>query len=263
MHPVQLALHHLEASIGTKRHLYINRLIEGYDAPGDSVFLAWKTLYNDWQMIKEKIDIENYASKSSLSNDVDPIINSILRYPSVQRKSKPARKKLELPKHMTGKEALEILKLQEEEKRRAEIVKEANRQKRDAKKNGEKTKKVVRRKRKKSIQLENSDVESEKEEPEERDGARKSIRSLPKRKYRDGFSSNEEEESENSSEEAYDAKDNECGRCGGIYRRGELWIQCDSCEKWYHAKCTDQRKKCKGQLDNLTSWRCDACEVEK
>ena len=221
-------------------------------------------------MIKVKIDIENYASKSSLCNDVDLIINSILRYPSVQRKSKPARKKLELPKHMTGKEALQILKLQEEEKRRAEIVIEANRQKRDAKKNGEKTKKVVRRKRKKSFQLENRDVESENEEPEERDGARRSIRSLPKRKYRDGFSSSEEEEekvgeSESSSKEeyVYGEKDNECGSCGGIYRRGELWIPCDSCEKWYHAKCTDQRKKCKGQLDKLTSWRCDACEVEK
>ena len=92
-------------------------------------------------MIKEKIDIESYASKSSLCNDVDPIINTILRYPSLQRNSKHAQIKLELPKHMTGKEALEILKLQEEEKRRAEIVKEANRQKRDAKKMGKRERK--------------------------------------------------------------------------------------------------------------------------
>ena len=61
-------------------------------------------------------------------------------------------------------------------------------------KNGEKRKKVVRRKRKKSFQLENRDVESENEEPEERHGARKSMRSLPKRKYRDGFSSSEEKD---------------------------------------------------------------------
>ena len=141
MRPVKLALHHLEVSIGTKRHIYINRLIEGNDTPGDSVFLAWRTLYNDWQMIKEKIDIESYASKSSLCNDVDPIINSILKYPSVQRNSKPARRKLELPKHITGKEVLEILKLQEGEKRRAEIVKETNRQKRDAKKMGKRERK--------------------------------------------------------------------------------------------------------------------------
>ena len=87
------------------QHLYLNRLIEGY-APCDSIFTSWKTLYNDWKLIKEQIEIDSFGRRSSLCDDVDPIISSNLKYPSVQRNSKPAQKKLELPKHMTGKEAL-------------------------------------------------------------------------------------------------------------------------------------------------------------
>ena len=89
-HPVKLALQHLEASIGTKKHLYLNRLIEGYDAPGDSIFTAWKTLYNNWELIKEQIEIDSFESRSSLCDDVDPISSSILKYPSIRRNSKPA-----------------------------------------------------------------------------------------------------------------------------------------------------------------------------
>ena len=66
-------------------YLYLNRLIEGYDAPDDSIFIAWKTLYNDCDLIKEQIEIDSYGRRSSLRNDVDPIISSILKYPSVQR----------------------------------------------------------------------------------------------------------------------------------------------------------------------------------
>ena len=62
--------------------------------------------------------MESFASRRSLSEDVHPIISTILKYPTVQRNAKPVRKKLELPKHMTGEEALNILKLQEEEKKK-------------------------------------------------------------------------------------------------------------------------------------------------
>ena len=83
VHPEKLAL----------QHLYLNRLIEGYDAPCDSIFTAWKTLYNDWELIKEQIEIDSFGSRSSLSDDVNPIISGNLKYPSVQRNSKPAQKK--------------------------------------------------------------------------------------------------------------------------------------------------------------------------
>ena len=49
----------------------------------------------------------------------------------------------------------------------------------------------------------------------------------------------EEEEGDESKEE------NECGECKESYVTGELWVQCDNCEKWYHAACTAMRKKTK------------------
>ena len=92
--------------------------------PGTAFFEAWKVLYNDWEAISESIRLQSFSSKSNLSENINPIINSILKYPAVQRNKKSTKKKLDLPKHMSGKEALEILKLQEEKKRRVELVKE-------------------------------------------------------------------------------------------------------------------------------------------
>ena len=104
----------------------MNRLIERYDVPGDSLYIAWKILHNDWIHIKEQIQTSGFDEPSSLSEDIERVVNSVLKYPIVERNS---RKKTDLPKHMMSKNALKILKLQEEEKRRVEIVKEAKRQK--------------------------------------------------------------------------------------------------------------------------------------
>ena len=38
-HPVHLALLQIEKVIGTRKHLYINRLPEGYDASCDSLYI--------------------------------------------------------------------------------------------------------------------------------------------------------------------------------------------------------------------------------
>ena len=107
----------------------MNRLIEGYDVPGDSLYIAWKILHNDWIHIKEQIQTSGFDEHSSLSEDIEGVVNSVLKYPIVERNSRKPRKKTDLPKHMMSKNALKILKLQEEEKRRVEIVKEAKRQK--------------------------------------------------------------------------------------------------------------------------------------
>ena len=73
----------------------------------------------------------------------------------------------------------------------------------------------------------------------------------------------EESFSESSSEESddsqFDEDDNECGLCGGAFQEGELWLQCDICKKWFHADCTDQRKKGKRHLDKMTYWACESC----
>ena len=126
MHVVLLEI---EKVIGSKKHLYMNRLIEGYGVPGDSWYIAWKTLYNDWIHIKELIQTRSFDKYSSLSEDIEPIVKSVLKYPVVERISRKPRKKTDLPKCMTSKISLKILKLQEEEKIRVEIVKKTKRQK--------------------------------------------------------------------------------------------------------------------------------------
>ena len=54
-------------------------------------------------------------------------MNSVLRYPRVERNQKKSRKQIDLPKHITGEDALKILTAKETEKRRLEIAKEAKR----------------------------------------------------------------------------------------------------------------------------------------
>ena len=103
----------------------MNRLIEGCDLPDDSIYNAWKTLHNDWEQIKEQIERRDFLNESSLVADIEPIVNSILRYPSVKRNQKNSRKQIDLPKHMTSEDALKILKAKETEKRHLEIAKEA------------------------------------------------------------------------------------------------------------------------------------------
>lgn len=44
---MRVALLEIENVIGSKSDLYLNRLIEGHDVPGDSLYITWKTLYND------------------------------------------------------------------------------------------------------------------------------------------------------------------------------------------------------------------------
>ena len=68
----------------------------------------------------------SFSDKSSFDENAYMIINTILKYPSVEKKQKSPKKKLEIPKHMTSEEALAILKLQGEEKRCIRLVKEAN-----------------------------------------------------------------------------------------------------------------------------------------
>ena len=41
-HSVHVALLEIEKVIGSKKHLYMNRLIEGYNVPGDSLYIPGK-----------------------------------------------------------------------------------------------------------------------------------------------------------------------------------------------------------------------------
>ena len=63
----------------------MNRLIEGCDLPDDSIYNTWKTLHNDWEEIKEQIEWRDFSNESSLAADIEPIVNSVLRYLDVGR----------------------------------------------------------------------------------------------------------------------------------------------------------------------------------
>ena len=76
-HPVHVALLQIE------KHLHINKLIEGYNAPCDSLYNAWKTLYNNWECIKEQIHMKSFSEKSRLSEEIEPIVSSMFKYPVV------------------------------------------------------------------------------------------------------------------------------------------------------------------------------------
>ena len=76
-HPVHVALLQIE------KHLHINTLIRGYNAPCDSLYNAWKTLYNNWECIKEQIHMKSFSEKSWLSEEIKLIVSSMLKYPVV------------------------------------------------------------------------------------------------------------------------------------------------------------------------------------
>ena len=84
-------------------------------------------MHNDWEQIKEQMERRQFSNKSSLAADIEPIVNSVLRYFSVERNQKKSRKQIDLPKHMARENARKILKAKEAEKRRLDTAKEAKR----------------------------------------------------------------------------------------------------------------------------------------
>ena len=163
----------------------MSRLLEGYDVSGDGLYNAWKSLYEEWEITKKAIESESFKSATSFSDSVNLILSSVLTYPTVQRKPKPARKKLELPKHMTCEE-------EDEEKRNADFAKEARRQKLLKRDNGSKKSDVKKKK-------------ARKEEQPTSESTRKSSRKRTAKKFEEmvsdeSFSSEEETENSDSSQ---------------------------------------------------------------
>ena len=244
---VHVALLEIEKVIGSKKHLHMNRLIVGYDVPGDSLRIAWKTLYNDWIHIKGQIQTRSFNEHSLLSEDIEPIVNSVLKYPVVEQNSQKPRKKTDLPKHMTSKNALKILKLQEEKKRCVEIVKEAKRPKKITKSLKTKTKIV-------SKENVSADIIP----------SRRSTPPKKKRKFDDeeslmsqeDKSDSEESVIEENAESEYKDEEYFCSICNREYVDGELWLQCDKCSNWFHAAHTNMSKHTKS---SLTVWICGNC----
>ena len=126
LHPIRKTLDALEETLGNNKYTFLNRYIENYEAPNDSLYTAWKVLHEKWKEIQDSIDRNSFETTSP---DIDPVINTILKYPRIERKAKKQSKVSELPKHMSTEKALIILKQKENEKMMKETAKEAKRQK--------------------------------------------------------------------------------------------------------------------------------------
>ena len=155
---------------------------------------------------------------------------------------------------MTRSDARKILKLQEEEERRTEIVKAAKQHQ-----------KIYRRtratKRPHETILKTSKLITSKDSLP----SRKSLRPRKAKKFEDDVTtSDESSDTEESiiteeSKSEYEEEEYFCKKCKGEYKNGELWLQCDKCECWFHAGCTNMRKHTKKQIDSLDLWHCDEC----
>ena len=156
---------------------------------------------------------------------------------------------------MSSQEALDILKLQEE-KVRAELAKEARRQSKIAKGNS----KPISVKKRKAIGT-NPTTAAEKYQPDKSKSKtiRKSTRRVKWTKF-DDFYSTTMKVKRILKNRIYNESDNLCGKCSGEFVEGELWLQCDTCETWFHVACTDKRKK-KVEVDCLLEWDCVDCRL--
>lgn len=221
-HPVFLALNSIEQSLGVKRKaLFKNRLESSTEEFNDDpLFISWKSLYEGWEHVTKVIEESSFSSSSSLESDCSEVLDKVLSYPKVERKSIKKSKKLSLPKHLTADESIKILEALEKEKKRKEIEKEAKLQK-------------------KLKLLSSTPI------PKGKNNKSKAT------KIQQPIKENVEEEEE---EENY-----ECAKCGGYYSVGVPWVKCDTCEEWLHARCTRLKGKSPEEIDLIEEWNCELC----
>eukprot|EP00112_Aurelia_sp_Birch-Aquarium-sp1_P022928 Seg664.1 transcript_id=Seg664.1/GoldUCD/mRNA.D3Y31 product="Jerky protein-like-like" protein_id=Seg664.1/GoldUCD/D3Y31 len=241
-HPTIKALEGIEKAAGAARvNLFETRFEEGYDINDDCLYVAWKVLKENKIQIDLETSGESSFSRSTLSEDLCPIIKSVLTYPQMKKsEGKKARKKINLPKHMTWGEALKVLEAQDIERRRKENVKEVNRVKRQKKIEGKENK-------------ENAENEKTKEKKEEK---QKSKKTTKKRK-------NDKKENMKGAKRKFDDyKDDDvfrCGQCDEEYDESEEWVKCDSCELWFHVRCTELSTFDLVDIEEI-DWKCFVCE---
>eukprot|EP00112_Aurelia_sp_Birch-Aquarium-sp1_P002049 Seg1223.3 transcript_id=Seg1223.3/GoldUCD/mRNA.D3Y31 product="hypothetical protein" protein_id=Seg1223.3/GoldUCD/D3Y31 len=267
-HPILKTLEQLEENVGRARvNLFKIRLAEGYDVEDDALFIAWKALTLKKTSMEEAIGEASFL-KSTLNEDLCPVIESVLKYPEVAKKEKKVRKKLDLPRHMTSEAALKVLEAQDLEKRRKELLKEAKRQKKEnkgkenksgaenvaEKKEAEKEKKKKNRKstkkRKNESQQKNVKTTKYKKIHNEDENEVRVIISPHKTTKDDAVASPAEE---------VRARCGECYLAEGDEDDDENWVQCDSCGIWYHVSCTNLNYVLIGEIKFL-DWLCINCE---
>ena len=53
---------------------------------------------------------------------------------------------------------------------------------------------------------------------------------------------------------------NLCGLCGDEYIKGEFWICCDACEKWFHGLCVRVTEE---MAEKIKQYKCPICSHKK
>ena len=289
-HPVIKSLEQLETVIEPMRlSLFQTRIEEGYDVEDDAIFTAWKVL----KLKKDDIDreaAEGSISKSSLEEDLCPVIENILVYPKIIQKEKKQRKKVILPRHMTSESALKVLEVQDSEKRRKELVKEVKRRKKEERENAKRIEKESGVKKDQKSQksqkkgknekskknLDQNSKKNEKSRKYKKDNGKSKDEGSPKQETNDENKENEEigvtnkqgnKRSKRKKQNEYLENPNPktkklkvcCGECSLEYDDSETWVSCDSCLDWFHVSCTNLNYVDSEEIDAI-DWSCINCQ---
>ncbi len=197
------------------------RLEEGYDIEDDAQFMTWKILKTKELSINKEID-EGSISKSSLEDDLRPIIEDVLTFP--QKTENPKKRKISLPRHLTSEEALKVLEAQDLDKRRKETLREAKRRK------------------------------IEEAKSKKRNCGKESSVNATRRK-------NKKTKDEKTKRNAGEESEYECGECSIAYNENdeEDWVECGNWSSWYHVSCTNLNYMNMEDIYDL-DWKCIRCE---
>ena len=216
----------LESTLQTPTKLkYRRRVKEGYDLPGSPVFMAWKHLYESSKENEQPPVNTNTHSSLSLSTSttpltsqpsasprlsayqttsqqVSPILDDILVYPSAIDHPKKTNNKLSLPNFMTSEASMKIL-LDEKLKKSRELA--------------EKQKRLREREEKKEAKKKK--MEEKKKTPKKTAAKRKATKL----------------------QQSVECDENTCKICLAQYMLTDdedfPWVMCDECKFWMHIEC--------------------------
>ena len=211
--------------------LYSKRHNEGYDVETDELYLVWSKLKKLTISENSQASFEKEIPIPKSQQNVSTALKEVLTYPHPPSRPQKNGQTSSLPKHLSGDQVVQFL----EERQRKKIQEEED-----------KAKRKEERERKKK----------EREVEEER--KRKEREAKKKGKGRKGKGTATATSTEVRSDEIHSTSSESCAICLSTADGFWPWIACDSCEKWYHAECTDIDPDLYVELDTL-DWVCEKC----
>lgn len=202
------------------------------------------------------------------NNNVSPAFESVLTIPELPCKKINNNIRNKLPKALSGTEALKMLREREKQKQDAEVQKQKRKEERV-----QKRKEKEEEKEKKRVEKEKRRAEKEQKNKEKELMKNKKVK---KRTKSSAFSDSDTEEEnvaipymdssdtveENGSEGSIDEE--LCAICFSNETKGDdyLWVGCDSCERWFHSKCTNDENLISIQLCDISKYKyvCSFCQ---